>query len=266
MIKVVPTSGCSVGAGAFSWGGCGFRGQGAVFVGVRVFLWVLGSFRGWWQLQTREWGARRLATSTGHLNSEQWGWRGLLLTWVAQNNLTVTTGTSSPSDDAYSHRLTFIAAFAWSSWWALVNRGGRWSPLVDGGALVVPRCCHLVGGGRLWMVVVPHWWSLPFVGGVSWPLLGCVVSLSLSPLSMWLVGGNGGGEEDGRWVEKKECCICLVALPLFGNKSKINKQLTGFRCIPFLPFLQNIPVSIPECPNSAGMVRHRNDENSRPPC
>ncbi|EDR07232.1 uncharacterized protein LACBIDRAFT_298911 [Laccaria bicolor S238N-H82] len=177
----------------------------------------------------------------------------------------VMTYQSSLSDDANTRRLTFVAAFGWSSWWAVMNRGGRWSPLVDGGALVVP--CHC-GGGCLRMVVVPcRWqWSLPFVGGVSWPLLGHVASLWLSPLSMWLVGGNGGGEEDGWWVERKECCICLVVLPLFGNRSKINKQMNGFHCIPFLSILWNIPVSILECPNSPGMVRHQNDENSRPPC
>ena len=50
------------------------------------------------------------------------------------------------------------------------------------------------------------------------------------------------------------------------NKPMLNKQTTGFRFIPFLRILRNIPVSIPECPNSAGMIRHRNDENSRPSC
>ena len=44
-----------------------------------------------------------------------------------------------------------------------------------------------------------------------------------------------------------------------------NKQLE-FRCIPFLCIPWNIPVSILECSNSAGMSRHRNDENSRPSC
>ena len=46
----------------------------------------------------------------------------------------------------------------------------------------------------------------------------------------------------------------------------LNKQTTRFRFIPFLHIPQNIPVSIPECPHSAGMIRHRNDENSRPSC
>ena len=50
------------------------------------------------------------------------------------------------------------------------------------------------------------------------------------------------------------------------NKPMLNKQTTGFRFIPFLRIPRNIPVSIPECPNSAGMIRHRNDENSRPSC
>ena len=46
----------------------------------------------------------------------------------------------------------------------------------------------------------------------------------------------------------------------------LNKQTTGFRFIPFLRIPRNIPVSIPECPNSAGMIRHQNDKNSRPTC
>ena len=50
------------------------------------------------------------------------------------------------------------------------------------------------------------------------------------------------------------------------NKPMLNKQTTGFRFIPFLRIPRNIPVSIPECPHSAGMIRHRNDENSRPSC
>ena len=37
---------------------------------------------------------------------------------------------------------------------------------------------------------------------------------------------------------------------------------TRFHFIPFLRILQNIPVSILECPNSAGMIRHWNDKNT----
>ena len=60
-------------------------------------------------------------------------------------------------------------------------------------------------------------------------------------------------------VDRKEDCVCLET----GVQQTNNVcQTTGFRCIPFLC----IPVSIPECVNSAGMIRHRNEENSRPSC
>ena len=50
------------------------------------------------------------------------------------------------------------------------------------------------------------------------------------------------------------------------NKPMLNKQTTGFCFIPFLRIPWNIPVLILECPNSAGMIRHQNDKNSRPSC
>ena len=62
---------------------------------------------------------------------------------------------------------------------------------------------------------------------------------------------------------------CLVG-GLFGNRcetnKQTNKQITGFCCIPFLRILQNIPVSILECPNSAGIKGTGMKKNSRPSC
>jgi hypothetical protein len=46
----------------------------------------------------------------------------------------------------------------------------------------------------------------------------------------------------------------------------IAKQITGFRCILFLCILQNIPVSIRNPCHSARIIRHQNEQNSRPAC
>ena len=70
-------------------------------------------------------------------------------------------------------------------------------------------------------------------------------------------------------VERKEDCICLeMGVQQTNNirQTLYIGQTTGFWCIPFLCILRNIPVSILECINSAGMIRHQNDENSRPSC
>ena len=61
-------------------------------------------------------------------------------------------------------------------------------------------------------------------------------------------GGGGGGRSNGDG--------CDVSHMI--NKHMLHEKITGI--------LQNIPVSIPECPNSAGMIRYQNDENSRPSC
>ena len=70
-------------------------------------------------------------------------------------------------------------------------------------------------------------------------------------------------------VERKEDCICLeMGVQQTNNvrQTLYIGQTTKFRCIPFLCIPWNIPVSILECVNSAGMIRHQNDENSRPSC
>ena len=69
-------------------------------------------------------------------------------------------------------------------------------------------------------------------------------------------GGGGGGRINGDGCDVSR---------MINNICYTNKQLE-FRCLPFLCIPQNIPVSILECPNSAGMIRHRNDENSRSSC
>ena len=70
-------------------------------------------------------------------------------------------------------------------------------------------------------------------------------------------------------VDRKEDCVCLETGVQQTNNVRQTLyigQTTGFLCIPFLCIPRNIPVSILECVNSAGMIRHRNDENSRPSC
>ena len=72
-----------------------------------------------------------------------------------------------------------------------------------------------------------------------------------------LAGGGGGGRSgvgDGGDV------------PHMINKHLLKKQTTGFCCMPFLHIPQNIVVSIPECPNSTGIIRHQDKKNSRPSC
>ena len=49
-------------------------------------------------------------------------------------------------------------------------------------------------------------------------------------------------------------------------KQTAIKQTTGFQLHSILANPGTIPVSIPECPNSAGMRMHRNEKNSRPSC
>jgi len=79
----------------------------------------------------------------------------------------------------------------------------------------------------------------------------------------WCGGSGGGG---GGWrKETMSHGVWLVVCLVTGVK-QTNKQTTGFCCIPFLQILRNIPVSIPECPNSTGIKGTRMKKNSRPSC
>ena len=59
-------------------------------------------------------------------------------------------------------------------------------------------------------------------------------------------GGGGGG---------KDCDMSHII-----NKHMLNKQTTTFHCILFLQFPQDTAVSIPECPNCTGIIRHWNEK------
>ena len=126
--------------------------------------------------------------------------------------------------------------------------------------------CHVTPFHRtsqhLFVVVVAvHYWKVVAVVG------SCCIIVVVMVVNVFLAHGGRSQMEAAAEtmvvVERKEECVCLVT----GVQQTNNVcQTTRFRCIPFLHILRNIPVPIPECPNSARMIRHRNDENGRPSC
>ena len=86
----------------------------------------------------------------------------------------------------------------------------------------------------------------------------------------------GSGDEQRRWVggwwqEERVLCLCLVmgmkvVAKQTNAKQTAIKQTTRFRLhsVPVNP--GTIPVSIPECPNSARLRMQQNEKISRPFC
>ena len=144
--------------------------------------------------------------------------------------------------------------------------GSSWLPL--GVCLCSFLCLHLCSCGRhCWVlgtvivgivgvvgVVVAM--GIVVVGGVVVIVVIVVMGISVSRCITVVVVVNGHGRSSG------DSCDMSHMI----NKHMLNKQTTTFCCIVFLQIPQNIPVSILECSNSAGMIRHCSDENSRPSC
>ena len=129
----------------------------------------------------------------------------------------------------------------------------------------LPRCPLSIGRASACL-----WWLSPFIiGRYSVAVVGwCRIVVVVVVVNVVLAHGGRSRTEAAAEtmvvvVEGKEDCICLVT----GVQQTNNLcQPTGFRCIPFLRIPRNIPVSIPECVNSAAMIRNWNDKNSRPSC
>ena len=86
-----------------------------------------------------------------------------------------------------------------------------------------------------------------------------------------VTSGGDGLVVGGWWWEERVLCLCLVTgvkiiAKQTNPKQTAIKQTTGFwlHSVPVNP--GTIPVSIPECPNSAGLRMHRNEKISRPSC
>ena len=131
------------------------------------------------------------------------------------------------------------------------------SPPTDNTSRLSSSHCHIAPfhqmSQRLFVVVIAiHYWKV---------VSGCCRIVSYHchgrgrqghPSPWWgITNGSGSGDDCGG-VERKEDCVCLVP----GVQQTNNVcQTTRFCCIPFLCIPQNIPVPIPECPNSARMMK-----------